>query len=87
MIVAKKLFIPKTKDMGKNVHVVKHPKGWAAKVAGNEKATRVTATQKEAEKEAIKIATNQKSEVIIHGRDGKIRSKNSYGNDPIDIKG
>ncbi len=73
--------------MGKNVHVVKHPQGWAAKVAGNEKATKVTATQNEAENAAIKIATNQKSEVVIHGRDGKIREKNSYGNDPSKIKG
>ena len=73
--------------MGKNVHVVKHPKGWAAKVAGNQKATKVTSTQKEAEKVAIKIATNQKSEVLIHGRDGKIRDKNSYGNDPRKSKG
>jgi hypothetical protein len=73
--------------MGKNVHVVKHPNGWAAKVAGNEKATKVTATQEEAEKVAIRIATNQKSEVIIHGRDGKFREKNSYGNDPKNVNG
>jgi hypothetical protein len=56
-------------------------------VSGNVKATKVTATQKEAEKVAIIIATNQKSEVIIHGRDGKIREKNSYGNDPKNVKG
>jgi hypothetical protein len=88
MVVTKLLFIPQNiKTMGKNVHVVKHPQGWAAKVAGNEKATKVTATQKEAENAAIKIATNQKSEVVIHGRDGKIREKNSYGNDPSKIKG
>lgn len=73
--------------MVKNVHVVKHPRGWAVMVSGNVKATKVTATQKEAEKVAIIIATNQKSEVIIHGRDGKIREKNSYGNDRKNVKG
>ena len=73
--------------MRKNVHVVKHPNGWAAKGAGNQKATKLTATQKEAEKVAIRIATNQKSEVIIHGRDGKIREKNRYGNDPRNVEG
>jgi len=32
-------------------------------------------------------ATNQKSEVIVHRRDGRIREKNSYGNDPYPPKG
>jgi hypothetical protein len=32
--------------MGKNQHVTKHPDGWQVKGAGNEKATKVTETQK-----------------------------------------
>lgn len=71
----------------KNQHVTPHPEGWQVKGAGNSKATVVTDSQKKAEKAAIKISTNQKSEVVIHGQDGKIRSKNSYGNDPKTIKG
>lgn len=72
--------------MGKNQHVTKHPDGWQVKGAGNEKATTVTKTQKEAIQKAVSIAKNQKSEVVIHGVDGKIRDKDSYGNDPCPPK-
>ncbi len=68
---------------GKNQHVVKHQDGWAVKGAGNSKATKVTSTQKEAVAIAGQIARNQKSDTKIHGRDGKIRAGNSYGNDPF----
>lgn len=74
-------------SMGKNQHVVKHSEGWAIKGAGNEKATKVVATQAEAIKIAKDIAVNQQSELIIHGTDGKIREKNSYGNDSYPPKG
>lgn len=67
---------------GKNQHVTKHDDGWQVKGARNQKATKVLDTQKDAIDTAKKIATNQKSEVVIHGRDGKIRDKDSYGNDP-----
>ena len=67
---------------GKNQHVVKHPEGWAVKGAGNTKATKVTRTQQEAIDVAEQIAKNQQSDTKIHGRDGKIRAGNSYGNDP-----
>ncbi len=73
--------------MGKNQHVTKHPGGgWQVKGAGNEKATKVTDTQKQAINAAIPIAKNKKSEVVIHGTNGKIRDKDSYGNDPVSIK-
>lgn len=39
-------------------------------------------TQKEAIKIATEIAKNQKNEVVIHNQ-GRIREKNSYGNDPF----
>ncbi len=73
--------------MGKNQHVVKSANGWAVKGAGNSKATLIKPTQKQATGAAIKIAKNQKSEVVIHGANGKIREKNSYGNDPYPPKG
>lgn len=76
--------------MGKNQHVTKHPGGgWQVKGAGNEKATKVTDTQKQAIDAAKEIAKHQKSEVVIHGTNGKIRDKDSYGNDqnpPKDAK-
>jgi len=67
---------------GKNQHVVKHDDGWAVKGYGNSKATKVTNTQDEAIRIAQDIARNQKSDTKIHGRNGKIRTGNSYGNDP-----
>ncbi len=67
---------------GKNQHVVKHPNGWAVKGEGNSKATKVTHTQLQAIEKAESIAKNQKSDTKIHGRDGKIRAGNNYGNDP-----
>jgi len=68
--------------MGKDQHVVPHDDGWAVKGAGNEKATSVHSTQKDAINAARDIAKNQSSEVVIHGKDGRIRDKDSYGNDP-----
>lgn len=72
---------------GKNQHVVPHESGWAVKGAGNSKATSVHATQAEAIAHAKTIAQNQGSELLIHGQNGQIREKNSYGNDPFPPKG
>jgi hypothetical protein len=68
-------------------HVVKHPKGWAVKSAGVAKPTRVLPTQLEAFYLARKIARKQHSELFIHGRNGRIRMKNSYGHDAHPPKG
>lgn len=74
--------------MGKNQHVTKHPSsGWQIKGAGNSKATIRTATQKQAILIARDIAIHQKSELVIHGENGKIRAKRSYGNDPFPPRG
>lgn len=70
-----------------NQHVVKKGNDWAVKPAGGKKASSVHDTQAEAISKAREHAINQKSEVVIHGRDGKIRDKNSYGNDPYPPKG
>lgn len=73
---------------GKNQHVTPHPEGgWQVKGAGNQKATVVTQTQKEAIEAAREIAQNQQSELIIHGTNGQIREKNSYGNDNFPPEG
>jgi len=68
--------------MGKNQHVVKKNDKWIVKGEGNDKITKSFDTQKEAIEFAKQIAQNQESEVVIHGKDGKIRDKDSYGNDP-----
>jgi hypothetical protein len=74
--------------MGKNQHVTPHPEGgWQVKGAGNSKATSRTDTQKEAINIAREIAKNQQSELIIHGTNGQIRDKDSFGNDQYPPRG
>lgn len=72
--------------MGKNQHVVPHRNGWAVKGAGNQKASSTHDTQGEAIDAAREIAKNQQSEVVIHRPNGRIRDKDSYGNDPCPPK-
>jgi len=71
----------------KNQHVVKRDDGWAVRGEGNSKDTSHHRTQQDAADAARAIAQNQKSEVLIHGRDNKIRERDSYGNDPHPPKG
>lgn len=56
---------------------------WGVRGEGNSKLTKITPTQSEAIVVAIEIAKNHGTEVVIHGRDGKIRDKDSYGPDPV----
>lgn len=72
---------------GKNQHVVPHQGKWAVKAEGNQRATSIHETQAEATARGREIAQKQKSEVLIHGRDGAIRSRDSYGHDPFPPKG
>lgn len=69
--------------MGRNQHVVPREGKWAVKGAGNERATSVHDTQRDAIDVAREIARNQQSELFIHGRDGRIRERDSHGNDPF----
>ncbi len=74
--------------MAKNgQHVVPSANGWSVKRAGATKASGIYATQSEAIDAATRIARNQKTELYVHGRDGRIRERNSYGNDPYPPKG
>ncbi len=72
---------------GKNQHVVPHKEGWSVKGAGNSRATSVHSTQEQAIKAAREIARNQQSELVIHRPNGRIRDKDSHGNDPYPPKG
>ncbi|MCP5472468.1 MAG: DUF2188 domain-containing protein [Sinobacteraceae bacterium] len=71
----------------KDIHVVKHEGGWATRREGSERAGGVYDTQREAIHHAKGQAQRERVEVVIHGRDGKIRDSNSYGNDPYPPKG
>lgn len=69
-------------------HVVPHADGWAVRGEGNSRATSVHDTQREAINLAREIARNQGGELLIHGRDGQIRERDSSGNsDPYPPRG
>lgn len=71
----------------KNQHVVPKDGGWAVRGEGNSRASSTHQTQKRAIDAAREQARKQGSEMIIHGRDGKIRERNTYGKDPHPPKG
>lgn len=66
---------------GRNQHVVPYNGEWAIRGAGNERRTRIVGTQSEAIQIAREISINQQSEMLIHGRNGQIRERNTYGED------
>lgn len=69
--------------MGKNQWVSPRGDQWGVHGEGNERDTKLFDTQKAAQDYAIGIAKKQQSEVIVQRPDGRIRSKDSYGNDPF----
>ena len=68
--------------MSKNQHVVPRGGNWAVRAARSSRITSEHRTQNAAINAAVKIAKHQESEVVIHRPDGRIRDKDSYGNDP-----
>jgi hypothetical protein len=71
----------------KNQHVVPHEDGWAVRGEGNQRVTSIHPTQREAIEAGRDIARNQESELFIHGENGQIRERNTYGHDPFPPKG
>jgi hypothetical protein len=69
----------------KDRYVVKHPKGWAVKAPGADRASVVRPTQAEAENRAKEIVGNRGGgEVRIQDRHGRFRDSDTVppGNDP-----
>lgn len=54
---------------------------------GNDRLTSIHNTQQQAIDSARDIAINQQREMLIQGRHGQIRERNSYGDDPFPPKG
>ncbi len=73
--------------MGKNQHVVPRGQDWAVRGEGNARATSVHDTQAQAIEAARQTAVRQQSELFIHGRNGQIRERNSFGSDPYPPQG
>lgn len=70
------------------IHVTPHSDGgWQVKRPDAERASYRTPTQSEGFDKARDIARREGLEVCIHGQNGQIRDKHSYGNDPYPPKG
>lgn len=83
---------PKRRASGsgpKPVWVQSHPDDsrWQVKREGATRASRVFDTQKAAEQFGRTLAKRERVELVIAGRDGTIRQRDSYGNDPRSSKG
>ena len=71
----------------KNLHVVPKDGKWSVRRTGSSRASGIYNTQREAVEKAMQIARNQHVELYIHGRDGRIRERNSYSRDSYSPKG
>lgn len=80
--------VTKVIDMTKrNQHVVPREDGWAVQGAGAKRATELFDRKTDAVERARDISQNQGTELLIHGRNGQIQSKDSHGNDKFAPKG
>ena len=69
-------------------HVVPNPKGgWDIKKGGSDRSSGHYDTKKQAIDKSREISRNQKTELKIHNKNGKISQSDSHGNDPYPPKG
>jgi hypothetical protein len=73
--------------MGTNQHVVSEGDLWAVKPEGAAQPLATFKTQSEAWERAKSIARKERSEALLHGKNGLIRARNTYGYDPRRTKG
>ncbi|MET0644718.1 MAG: DUF2188 domain-containing protein [Candidatus Binatia bacterium] len=71
----------------KGQHVIPSGGKWSVRKAGASRASHTFATQGEAIQVAKEIAKNQGTELYIHGTNGRIRDRVSYGSDTRSSKG
>lgn len=79
--------VERGRGMGKNQHVVGHEGGWAVRAEGAQGPSAVFKTQSEAWEKAKSIARKERAEAVLHGKNGLIRARNTYGHDPHRSKG
>ncbi|MBP7791517.1 MAG: DUF2188 domain-containing protein [Candidatus Goldbacteria bacterium] len=73
--------------MGDNIWVTKQGNKWAVKKEGNKTPLSTHNKQSVAREKGIRQAKQNESEFILQNQHGKIREKNSYGNDTRNIPG
>ncbi|MFS8980342.1 DUF2188 domain-containing protein [Cupriavidus necator] len=70
---------------GNDIHVVPVGDHWAVETEGVARET--FDMQDEAIAAGTERAKLQQAELLVHGRDGQIRERNTFGHDSRDIKG
>src|SRR5258705_2300396 len=73
----------KRSNTPKNVHVIPRNEKWAVVDEGKSRATSTFETQTEAIEAARKVAKDTAGQLIVHGRNGRIRERDSYARDPF----
>ncbi|MFD1064323.1 DUF2188 domain-containing protein [Winogradskyella litorisediminis] len=74
--------------MSKTRHVVPNSEGgWDSKKGGAKRASKHFETKKDAVDYSRELSKKQKTELVIHKKDGKIQRKDSHGNDKFPPKG
>jgi Uncharacterized protein conserved in bacteria (DUF2188) len=68
--------------VGKNQHVTPHERGWAVTADGAGTPSAIFKTQGEAWERAKSLARKERSEALLHGKNGRVRERNAYGHDP-----
>jgi hypothetical protein len=66
----------------KDIHVVPREGGWAVRREGARRDSSHHDRKSEALDAARSTARRERVELVEHGRDGRIRDSDSYGNDP-----
>lgn len=66
----------------KHIHVVKHGDQWAWRRDGSERVSGLAPTQGGAIDRARPVSKREGGELFIHRPDGRIRDRDSHGNDP-----
>jgi hypothetical protein len=69
-----------------SLHVVPRADKWAVIDEGKSGVSSTFATQTEAIEEARKLAKDQAGELVVHGRNGRIRERDNYARDPFPPK-
>jgi Uncharacterized protein conserved in bacteria (DUF2188) len=70
-----------------DVHVVPAQGRWRVEVEGSNRAHSTHDTQAAARQSGRDVARRNQSELLVHGRDGQVRERNTYGSDPRRSKG
>ena len=65
----------------------RHNGRWAVQTDSTQRADSLHDRKSDAVKRGRELARNKETELVIKNEDGRIASKNSYGNDPRNIKG